>query len=61
MFIVTEYAALKATFFKKLIQDTIRMSNSFDPDKAKHFVRPFLGLNCLHRLIADDISRQRVV
>ena len=30
------------------------MSNSFDPDQARHFVRPNLGPNCLQRLSGDD-------
>ena len=30
------------------------MSNSLDPDQARHFVRPDLGPNCLQRLLADD-------
>ena len=29
------------------------MSNSLDPDQARHFVRPDLGPNCLQRLSAD--------
>ena len=33
---------------------TIRVSKSLDPDQARHFVRPDLGTNCLHRLSADD-------
>ena len=28
------------------------MSNSLDPDQARHFVRPDLGSNCLQRLSA---------
>ena len=36
------------------------MSNSLDPDQDRHFVGPDLGPNCLHRLSADDTSRQRV-
>ena len=36
------------------------MSNSLDPDQARHFVGPDLGANCLQRLSADDTSRQRV-
>ena len=35
------------------------MSNSLDPDQARHFVGPDLGPNCLQRLSADDISKQR--
>ena len=34
--------------------NTIRVSNSLDPDQARLFVRPDLGPNCLHRLSADD-------
>ena len=34
--------------------NTIRVSNSLDPDQARHFVRPDLGLNCLQRLSADN-------
>ena len=37
--------------------NTIRVSNRLDLD---HFVRPDLGPNCLHKLSADDTSRQRV-
>ena len=33
------------------------MPNSLDPDQARHFVGPDLGLNCLQRLSADDTSK----
>ena len=33
------------------------MSNSLDPDQARHFVGPDLGPNCLQRLSADNTSR----
>ena len=33
------------------------MSDSLDPDQARHLVGSDLGLNCLQRLSADDISR----
>ena len=36
------------------------MSNSLDPDQARHFVGPDQGLNCLQRLSADDASRESV-
>ena len=36
------------------------MSNSLDPDQARHFVGPYLGPNCLQRLSADGTCRQRV-
>ena len=32
--------------------NTIRVSNSLDPDQARHFVGPDLGPNCLQRLLA---------
>ena len=46
-------------FRKNLPGNTLRVSNSFDPDQARHFVGPDLGLNCLQRLSADDTIRQR--
>ena len=49
----------KLPFFKK-IRNTIRESNSLDPDQAGHFGWPDLGPNCLQRLSADHISRHRV-
>ena len=38
------------------------MTNSLDPDQARHFVGPDLDPNCLQRLSADDhfTSRQKV-
>ena len=36
--------------------NTIRQSNSLDPDQARHFVGPDLGPNCLQRLSADNKS-----
>ena len=36
------------------------MSNSFDPNQARHFVRPELGANCLEKLSAEDTSRKIV-
>ena len=36
--------------------NTIRVSNSWDPDQARHFVGPDLGPNCLQRLLADSKS-----
>ena len=34
----------------------MRVSNSLDPDQARHFVVPDLGPNCFQRLSADDTS-----
>ena len=36
------------------------MSNSFDPDQARHFVGPDLGPNFLQMLSADNGNRQWV-
>ena len=49
-----------AEFFQNLLflKNSFRLSNSFDPDQAWHFVWPDLGLICLQRLSADDTSRQ---
>ena len=39
---------------KNYFRNTIRVSNSLDPDKAQHKVGPDLGPNCLQRLKGDD-------
>ena len=39
-----------------IIFNTVRVSNSLDPDQARSFVGPDLGPNCLQRLSADDKS-----
>ena len=49
-----------STFSKNSFRNTIRVSNSSEPDQARQNVGPGLGLNCLQRLSADDTSRQRV-
>ena len=36
------------------------MSKSLDPDQARHFVGSDLEPNCLQKLSAEDIRRQRV-
>ena len=40
--------------------NTIKGSNSLDPDQAWYFVGPDLDPSCLIMLSADDISKQRV-
>ena len=47
-------------FQKKTFRNTIRVSNSLDPDQARHFVGPDLDPNCLQRLVADGTSKQRI-
>ena len=44
----------KSTFLKTSLRNTIRVSNSLDPDQARQNVRPDLGPNCLQRLSAED-------
>ena len=41
-------------FSKNYFRNTIRVSNSLDPDQARQNVGPDLGPNCLQRLSADD-------
>ena len=45
---------------KKSFRNNINVSNSLDPDQARHFVGPDLGPNCLEKLSADDTSRYKV-
>ena len=46
-------------FSKNYLRNSIRVSNSLDPDQAQHFVGPDLGPNCLQRLSADNTIRQK--
>ena len=49
----------KINFFKKkYFRNTVRVSNSFDPDQDRHSVGPDLGPNCLQRLSAYHKSYQ---
>ena len=51
----------KSFFFSKdSIRNDIRVSNSFGPDQARHFLGSNLGPNCLKGLLADYTSWQRV-
>ena len=43
---------------KNSYRNTIRVSNSLDPDQARQNFGPDLGPNCLHMLSVDDTSRQ---
>ena len=53
MFFVVCCCFSNSTFFKNSFRNIIWVSNSLDPDQARHFVRPDLGPNCLQRLSAD--------
>ena len=47
----------KMIFSKKNLPEITSVSNSLDPDQARHFVGPDLGPNYL-QISADDKSRQ---
>ena len=61
IFVVCRFFS-KSSFSENSFRNTctIRVSNSLDPDQARHFVGPDLDPNCLQMLSADDTSRQRV-
>ena len=44
------------TFSKNNFSNTIRVSNTFDPDQVRHFVGPDLDTECLLTLSADGTS-----
>ena len=46
----------KLSFSKNSFWNTIRVTNSLDPDQDRHIVGPDLGPNCLQRLSADNKS-----
>ena len=46
--------SMLGNFYKHSFRNIIWVSNSLDPNQARHFVRPNLGPNCLQRLSADD-------
>ena len=45
----------KKSFSKNSFPNTIRVSNSLEPDQAQHFAGPDLVPNCLQRLSADTM------
>ena len=51
----------KSTFSKKKsFMNTIRVSNSVDPDQARRFVGPDLGPNCLQNIIGRLLYKIKV-
>ena len=48
------YSAIFNSLIAGFFFNSIRASNSLDPDQARHFVGPDLGPNCLQRLSAND-------
>ena len=47
--------------FLKILSGIPSVSNSLDPDQARHFVVPYPSSNCLQRLSADDTKSLRVI
>ena len=61
MFLLSSADIFQNQLFQKMsFRNTIRVSDSLDPDQTRRFVGPDLGTNCLQRLSADDTSRHRV-
>ena len=52
MLLLSHFSKLNVS--KNSCRNTIRVSNSLDPDQDRHFVGPDLGPNCLCRLSTDD-------
>ena len=61
-FLLSVISFLKLTFAKKSFRNTIRVSNSLDPNQAQRFFGPDLNPNCLQRLstIKAATSGERV-
>ena len=53
----------KSTFLKDSFRNVIRVSNSLDPDQARHYVGPGLVPDCLQRLYQQTTvnSQMRMV
>ena len=47
-------------FLKVIFRNSIRVSNSLDPDQARYYVEPDLGTNGLQGLSTDYTSEQTV-
>ena len=45
-------------FQNQLFQNTIRVSNSLDPDQARHFVGPNLSPICLQKISAEYYHKE---
>ena len=48
-------------FQKYSFRNTIRVSNSLDPDQTRHFVVPDLDPNCLQKLSANNTHKYKEV
>ena len=51
---------VRINIFENSFRNTIRVSNSLDPDQAGQNVRPDLGPSCLQKLELEDTRRQGV-
>ena len=48
----------KSMFMKIPLIHIIRVSNNLDPDQARHFVGPDLGLACFQKLSSEYFTKQ---
>ena len=48
---------LKLNFSEKSFRTNIIVSDSLDPDQARHFVGPDLGPNCLQKLLGKKLIK----
>ena len=53
-FVINLFFLFKIIFFLNSFKNTIRVSNSLDPDQDRHSVGPDLDPNFLHVLSADQ-------
>ena len=51
-----DFFNINLSFLKKSFRNTIRVSNSLEPDQARHYVWPDMGPTCLQTSSADDKS-----
>ena len=58
--ILLSSADISKSTFENYFRNTIRVSNSLDPDQARHYVGPDQGSNCLQKLPVDVTRRQIV-
>ena len=55
-FVINFFFFFKIIIFLNSFKNTIRVSNSLDPDQDRHSVSPDLDPNCLQGLLADGKS-----
>ena len=52
-----DFFSFQNKLFRKILSGIPSVSNSLDPDQARHFVGPDMDPNCLQGLPADDPSK----